>query len=44
MRSFLLEDKKAQWESYVNPKNHGLYPVLRELALQSKDNQQTQSI
>lgn len=44
MRAFLLADDRQQWESYVNPKNHCLYPVLRELAMASKDNQQTQSI
>ena len=44
MRAFLLEDRRAQWEQYVNPKIYGLYPTLRELVIQSDSNPNTQSI
>ena len=44
MREYLIEDDRAAWESYVNPKNHPLYPQLRTLALASQENRETQSI
>ena len=44
MREYLIEDDRAAWESYVNPKNHPLYPQLRALALASQENRETQSI
>ena len=44
MREYLIADDRKAWESYVNPKNHALYPELRKLALASRGNQQTQSI
>ena len=44
MREYLIEDDRASWESYVNPKNHPLYPRLRALALASQENRETQSI
>ena len=44
MREYLIADDRAAWESYVNPKNHPLYPQLRALALASQENRETQSI
>ena len=44
MREYLIQDDRAAWESYVNPKNHPLYPQLRALALASQENRETQSI
>ena len=44
MRGFLIEDDRAQWERYVSPENHAMYPVLREMALASRDHSQTESI
>ena len=44
MREYLIEDNRAAWESYVNPKNHPLYPQLRALALASQENRETRSI
>lgn len=44
MREYLIADDRESWESYVNLKNHPLYPELRKLALASRGNQQTQSI
>ena len=44
MREYLIADDRETWESYVNQKNHTLYPELRELALASRDHQETQSI
>lgn len=44
MREYLIKDDRAAWQSYVNPKNHPLYPQLRALALASRENLETQSI
>ena len=44
MRRFLIEDDRDAWESFVNPRNHALYPKLRQLALASRDHQETRSI
>lgn len=44
MRSFLIADDRAQWERYVSEENHAMYPLLREMALASRDNRQTKSI
>ena len=44
MRGFLIEDDRAQWERYVSPENHAMYPILREMALASRDHSQTESI
>ena len=44
MRAYLLEDKRTLWEQYVNPENHAMYPRLREMALESQHNHQTQSM
>ena len=44
MREYLIADDRKVWESYVNPKNHSLYPELRALALASRSHQETQSI
>lgn len=44
MRSFLIADDRAQWERYVSKENHAMYPLLREMALASRDNRQTKSI
>ena len=44
MREYLIADDREIWETYVNQKNHALYPELRALALASRENQQTQSI
>ena len=44
MRRFLIEDDRNTWESFVSPQNYALYPRLRQLALASRDHQETQSI
>ena len=44
MRALLSRDDRAQWERYVNPKIHSLYPMLRELVLSAQERQDTQSI
>ena len=44
MRAYLIEDQRAQWEAYTSKKIHAMYPKLRELALASRDNRQTDSI
>ena len=44
MRIFLIEDDRVRWERYVSPENHAMYPVLREMALASRDHSQTESI
>lgn len=44
MRGFLLTDDRAQWERYVDPRIHSLYPTLRELVLRSDGKTDTQSI
>ena len=44
MRSFLIADDRDRWERYVSKENHAMYPLLREMALASRDNRQTKSI
>ena len=44
MRIFLIEDDRAQWERYVSPENHAMYPILREMALASQAHSETESI
>ena len=44
MRIFLIEDDRAQWEHYVSPENHAMYPILREMALASQAHSETESI
>ena len=44
MRAFLIADDRARWEHYVSKENHAMYPLLREMALASRDNRQTKSI
>lgn len=44
MRSFLLEDDRHSWQRYTNPVLWGQYDHLRQLVLESKDNEETASI
>ena len=44
MRSFLIEDDFDSWKQFVNEKNLGMYSLLRQRVLESKDNLETRSI
>lgn len=44
MRSFLLENDRKSWQRYTNPILWGQYDSLRQLVLESKDNDQTVSM